>query len=430
MRLLRIGAPHDAKRLERLLDRRSVERGVEPQVRPIVSAVQRRGDRAVIEYTRKFDGVALSPARLRVSAREIKAALDTVDPTLLRAMREAKRNVEAYHRRQRRASWTMKAASGAVLGERIVPLRRVACYVPGGVAPLVSTVLMTAVPARVAGVSEVVVATPPGPRGRVNGAILAACAVCGVDEVYRVGGAQAIAALAYGTRTIPRVDKIVGPGNMYVMTAKKLVYGDVALDAPSGPSEILVLADTTADPQWIAADVLSQAEHGTGHEYALLVTTSKRLAEQVRDAIRAQLDELPMSSRMKKRIEGGIALVVAPDMAKAIEFTNSFGAEHLEILARDARRLSTRLTDAGAIFIGPYSPVPVGDFAAGPSHCLPTGGASAMFGGLSVDEFVRRVSTIECTRAALAKLAPVVEAFADAEHLPAHARAVRERFKR
>lgn len=430
MELLRIGAPRDAKRLERLLNRRSLERDVEPRVRPIVDGVRRRGDAAVVEYTRRFDGVTLTPARFRVSAREIKAALDAVGPTLLRALRAAKRNVEAYHKRQRRSSWTMTAASGAVLGERIVPLRRVACYVPGGVAPLVSTVLMTVVPARVAGVEEIVVATPPGKAGRVNPAILAACAICGVDEVYRIGGAQAIAALAYGTRTIRRVDKIVGPGNIYVMTAKKLVYGDVALDAPSGPSEVLVLADATADPRWVAADVLSQAEHGTGHEYAVLVTASRTLAEDVRAAIGAELDELPSLSRVRARLEEGITLVIAPSMARAIEFANVFGAEHLEIIARDARRIGARVTNAGAIFIGPYSPVPVGDFAAGPSHCLPTGGASAMFSGLSVDDFVKRVSTIECPRAALTKLAPIVEALAEAEHLPAHARTVRERLER
>jgi len=430
MELLRIGAPKAKARLDRLLNQRSVERGVEPQVRAMVDAVRRRGDAAVVGYTRRFDGVTLAPARFRVPPREITAACDAVEPKLLRAIRAAKRNIEAYHKRQRRSSWTMRAASGAVLGERLLPLRRVACYVPGGVAPLVSTVLMTVVPAKVAGVEQIVVATPPGKRGRVNPAILAACSICGVDEVYRVGGAQAIAALAYGTRTVPRVDKIVGPGNVYVTTAKKLVYGAVALDAPSGPSEVLVLADASADPRWVAADMLSQAEHGTGHEFALLLTTSTRLAGQVREAIRARLDELPSPARVRARLEAGISLVVAPSMTKAIEFANSFGAEHLEIIARNARRLSARITNAGAIFIGPYSPVPVGDFAAGPSHCLPTAGGAAMFSGLSVSDFVKRISTIECSREALSTLAPVVEAFAEAEHLPAHGRAVRERLER
>jgi len=430
MDLLRLGTPKDHKHLDRLVNRRSVERDIEALVRPIVDAVRRRGDAALIALTRRFDGVRLSAGRIRVSRREIEAALDAVPPRLLRALRAVKRNVEAYHARQRRTSWTMKARSGAVLGERIVPLRRVAAYVPGGVAPLVSTVLMSAVPAKVAGVSEVVVATPPGGRGRVSPPILAACAICGVEEVYRIGGAQAIAALAYGTGNVTPVEKIVGPGNIFVMTAKKLVYGVVGLDAPSGPSEVLVLADATADPRAVAADILSQAEHGTGHEFALLVTTSKRLAEAVRAEIGSQLDELPLLWRIRKRLERGITLVVAPSMPKALEFTNAFAPEHLEIIARDARRLSASITTTGAIFIGPYSPVPVGDFAAGPSHCLPTGGAATMFSGLSVDDFVKRISTIECSRAALDKLAPLVEELADAEQLPAHARAVRVRLER
>jgi histidinol dehydrogenase len=429
MDLLRIGVPKDRERLQRLVDRPSQKRDIEAWVRPIVNAVRRRGDAAVIELTRKFDGVRLTPARLRVPRREIDEALEAVSPTLRRALKAARRNIEAYHRRQRRSSWTMKAGTGAVVGERIVPLRRVAAYVPGGVAPLVSTVLMTVVPARVAGVAEVVVATPPGKRGRVAPAVLAACALCSVDEVYRMGGAQAIAALAYGTARVPRVDKIVGPGNIFVTTAKRLVYGDVALDAPYGPSEVLVVADGSADARWVAADILSQAEHGTGHEFAVLVTTSQRLAERVRTHVLARLDELPALSRTRERLERGIVAVVAPSMAKAIEFANAFAAEHVEIIARDARRLSNSITNAGAIFIGPYSPVPVGDFAAGPSHCLPTGGAAAMFSGLAVDDFVKRISTIECSRAALKALAPTVEAFAEAEGLPAHAVAVRERLE-
>jgi histidinol dehydrogenase len=430
MDVLRIGAPKDRPRLEKLLNRRSAERDVEAHVRPIIEAVRRRGDAALVELTRRFDGVRLSPGRIRISPDEIQAALELVPPSLRRALAAVKRNIEAYHRRQRRKSWTMKASSGALLGERIVPLRRVAAYVPGGVAPLVSTVLMTVVPAKVAGVREVAVATPPGKRGQVPLGILAACALCGVEEVYRIGGAQAIAALAYGTKSVAPVEKIVGPGNIFVMTAKKLVYGLVGLDAPSGPSEVLVLADATADPRLVAADLVSQTEHGTGREFAVLVTTSARLAQAVRREVRAQLDELPALARLRTRLERGLSLVVAPSLPKAIEFSKKFAAEHVEIIARDARRLSASITRAGAIFIGPYSPVPVGDFAAGPSHCLPTGGAAAMFSGLSVDDFVRRTSTIECSRTALGKLAPLVEELAEAEGLPAHARAVRMRLKR
>jgi histidinol dehydrogenase len=430
MELLRTDAPQDHARLNRLVNRRLAERGVEALVRPIVEAVRRRGDAALIELTRKFDRVRLSPGRIRVSRDEIAAAADALPRKLLGALKTAKRNIDAYHQRQRRTSWTMKTRRGAVLGQRIVPIRRVGAYVPGGVAPLVSTVLMTAVPAKVAGVQEVVVATPPGKRGQVSPAILAACGLCGVEEVYRVGGAQAIAALAYGTRSVARVEKIVGPGNVFVMAAKKLVYGVVGLDAPSGPSEVLVLADATADPRWVAADIVSQAEHGTGHEFAVLVTTSKRLVERVRAEIRLQLDELPTLARLRERLESGIALVLAPSMPRAIAFVNAFAPEHVEIVARDARRLSESITTAGAMFIGPFSPVPVGDFAAGPSHCLPTGGAAAMFSGLSVDDFVKRVSTVECSRLALARLAPVVEALAEAEELPAHARAVRARLER
>jgi histidinol dehydrogenase len=430
MELLRIGAPKDRGRLKQLTTRRSNERDIEAWIRPIVDAVRRRGDAAVVDFTRKFDGVHLTSARLRVPPEEIAAAPAAIEPKLLRALRQAKRDIEAYHRRQRRASWTMQARGGAVVGERIVPLRRVGIYVPGGVAPLVSSVLMSVVPARVAGVAEIAVVTPPRKPGRITPAILAACALCGVDEVYRVGGAQAIAALAYGTRAIPRVDKVIGPGSIFVTTAKKLVYGTVGLDAPYGPSEILVLADGSADPRWVAADMLSQAEHGTGHEFAVLVTTSKRLAEAVGRQVQAQLQQLPALAPVRERIERGISLVVAPSMPKAVEFANVFAAEHLEIIARDARGLSRQITNAGAVFIGPYSPVPVGDFAAGPSHCLPTGGAATAFSGLSVDDFVKRISTIECSRAALAALAPVVEAFAEAEDLPAHAQAVRERLER
>lgn len=430
MELLRIGAPKDRARIEQLINRRSAARDIEGWVRPIVDAVRRRGDAAVVEFTRKFDGVHVTSARVRVPPDEIAAAAASVDPKLLRALKQAKRHIEAYHRRQRRSSWTMKARSGAVVGERIVPLRRVGVYVPGGVAPLVSTVLMSVVPATVAGVDEVVVVTPPKKRGRINPAILAACGLCGVDEVYRVGGAQAIAALAYGTRAIPRVDKIVGPGNIFVTTAKKLVYGTVALDAPYGPSEILVLADASANARWVAADILSQAEHGTGHEFAVLVTTSKRLAKAVGRQIESQVERLPALAPVRERIDRGIALVVAPTMPKAVEFANAFASEHLEIIARDAKRLSRLITNAGAVFIGPYSTVPVGDFTAGPSHCLPTGGTAAAFSGLSVDDFVKRISTIECSRSALQALAPVVEAFAEAEELPAHAEAVRERLER
>jgi histidinol dehydrogenase len=429
MDVLRIGAPKDRARLDRLIRRRSTERDVEAHVRPIVEAVRRRGDAALVELTRRFDGVRLAPGRIRVPTGEIEAALALVPPSLRRALAAVKRHVEAYHRRQRRQSWTMKAPSGALLGERIVPLQRVAAYVPGGVAPLVSTVLMTVVPAKVAGVRDVVVATPPGKRGQVPLGILAACALCGVEEVYRIGGAQAIAALAYGTKSVAPVEKIVGPGNIFVMAAKKLVYGLVGLDAPSGPSEVLVLADATADPRLVAADLLSQAEHGTGRELAVLVTTSARLARAVCREIRGQLDELPALGRIRKRLESGITCVVAPNWRKAVEFSNDVAAEHVEIIARDARRLSGSITRAGAIFIGPYSPVPVGDFAAGPSHCLPTGGAAAMFSGLSVDDFLRRTSTIECSRAALGELAPLVEELAEAEGLPAHARAVRLRLK-
>ncbi len=430
MELLRIGAPKDRDRLERLVERPSHTRDIETWVRPIVDAVRRRGDVALIELTRKFDGVRLTPARIRVSQREIEAAVDKVPPKLLRALKTARRNIEAYHRHQRRASWTMKARSGAVLGDRIVPLRRVGVCVPGGVAPLVSSMLMTVVPARVAGVEQIAVVTPPKKAGAVSPAILAACHLCAVDEVYRVGGAHAVAALAYGTRTIPRVDKIVGPGGVFTTTAKKLVYGTVALDAPYGPSEVLVLADGSADPRWVAADIVSQAEHGTGHEFAILVTTSLRLARQVQAAVQTQLDELSIRPKVRNQISRGIALVVAPSMTKAVAFTNAFAGEHVEIIARGARRLSKSITNAGAIFIGPYSPVPVGDFAAGPSHCLPTAGGAAAFSGLSVDDFVKRISTIECSRDTLEKLAPVVEAFAEAEQLPAHAEAVRKRLER
>jgi histidinol dehydrogenase len=400
---------------------------VDMQARRIVDTVRRRGDRAVIEFTRRFDGVTLSPAQLRVSDAEVAAAQAAVPPAARRALRLAARRIAAFHRRQRTRSWSYRDAAGLRLGQQITPLQRVGLYVPGGHAAYPSSVLMNAVPARVAGVRDVIMVSPAGPAG-FNPVVLAAAAIAGVDAVYRVGGAQAVAALAYGTQSIPAVDKIVGPGNAWVQAAKKIVYGTVDIDKIAGPSEVLVIADSSADPEYVAADLLAQAEHGSGDECAVLLTPSRPLALAVQAAIERQLHRLPRRAAIARVLRHRGALVVVRNLAEAAEVADTVAPEHLELIVKDPQRWAPRICNAGALFLGPFAPAPLGDYVAGPNHVLPTGGTARFFSPLGVYDFVKRTSIVSSTREGLRRLAPAVVRLATLEGYEAHAAAVRCRF--
>ncbi len=400
---------------------------VEMQARRIVDAVRRRGDRAVIELTRRYDGVTLLPAQLRVSDAEMAAAQRAVAPAALRALRLAARRIAAFHRRQAVRSWSYSDPLGLRLGQRVTPLQRVGVYVPGGHASYPSSVLMNAIPARVAGVREVIMLSPAG-RAGFNPAVLAAAVIAGVDTVFRIGGAQAVAALAYGTDTIPAVDKIVGPGNAWVQAAKKIVYGTVDIDKIAGPSEVLVIADGTAQPAHVAADLLAQAEHGSGDECAVLLTPSRRLAVAVQREIARQLRLLPRRQDIARVLRRRGALVVVRNLAEAAVVADEVAPEHLELMVKDPERWARRIRNAGAMFLGPYAPVPLGDYVAGPNHVLPTGGTARFFSPLGVYDFVKRTSVVSATADGLRRLAPAIERLAALEGYEAHAAAVRCRF--
>jgi len=400
---------------------------VDARARDIVEAVRRRGDRAVIQLTARYDGVRLSPQRLRVSAAELRTAQTAVVPAAVRALRLAARRIEIFHRRQRTPSWSYRDALGFRLGQRIAPLQRVGVYVPGGHAAYPSSVLMNVIPARVAGVREIIMVSPAGRQG-FNPAVLVAATIAGVDAIFRIGGAQAVAALAYGTATIPRVDKIVGPGNAYVQAAKRLVYGQVDIDSIAGPSEVLVIADASADARHVAADLLAQAEHGSGDECAVLLTPSRPLAAAVQIEIDRQLAALPRRADIARVLRRRGALVVVRDLAEAVALADAVAPEHLELMVRDPARWAPRLHNAGALFIGAFAPAPLGDYMAGPNHVLPTGGTARFFSPLGVYDFVKRTSVVSATRAGLRRLAPAIERLAALEGYQAHAAAVRCRF--
>ncbi|MDI6870171.1 MAG: histidinol dehydrogenase [Bacillota bacterium] len=397
-------------------------------VTEIVAAVAKEGDAAVLRYTALFDGVELTPERLRVAPEEFKAARAEVPPAFVAAVRQARERIAAYHERQKHGSWVMAPGDGSQLGQQVTPLSRVGVYVPGGTAPLASSVLMNAVPARVAGVESVALATPPDREGRVNPYILVAAEEAGVNEVYRVGGAQAVAALAFGTRTIPRVDKITGPGNIYVTLAKKLVYGQVGIDLLAGPSEVAVVADATANPRLVAADLLSQAEHDL-RSVAVLFTPELGLVERVEAELATQLAELPRAGTAARALAAQGAVVVTPDLETAVRLADAFAPEHLELLVAEPGRWLPEVKHAGTVFLGAYAPEPVGDYLAGTNHILPTGGTARFASGLSVDDFMRKTSFVSLTPEALARLAPAIETLAEVEGLTAHARAVRIRLE-
>lgn len=392
----------------------------------IVRAVRRRGDAALIAYAQKFDGIRLTAATMRVAESELDAAVSALPRKVIAALRLAARRIRKFHAAQVQPSWSYRDATGLRLGQQLTPLRRVGVYVPGGKGAYPSSVLMNVIPARVAGVDEVVMVSPAGPHGHPT-AVLAAARIAGVDAVYRVGGAQAVAALAYGTRTIARVDKIVGPGNAYVQAAKRMVYGQVDIDATAGPSEVLVIADGSANPAYVAADLLAQAEHGSGDECAILLTTSVRLAAAVAKQIDRQLPALPRRRDIARVLARRGALIVVRNLDEAVELAEQIAPEHLEIQTRDAASLARRLRNAGAIFYGDDAPAALGDYMAGPNHVLPTGGSARFFSPLGVYDFVKRTSVVVAPRGSLRQLAPAIETLAELEGYRAHATAVRIR---
>ena len=393
---------------------------IEQRTRTILDAVQRRGDEAVLELTERFDGAKLTADQLAVTQAEFMAASLKADQGLRQAVAEAEANIANFANRSRRREWCMRNAHGAAVGEKFDPFRRVGVYIPGGTAPLVSTALMTITLAKVAGCQEIVVCTPCGPPGSINPALLFAARAAGATEIYRVGGAQAIAALAYGTKTIRPVQKVFGPGNVYVVTAKRLLVGYVAIDLLPGPSEVLVLADDTANPRYAAADLLAQAEHGSGHERVWLVTTSAKILKAVEREIGKQLPKLARREFIQRALDNNSYLILVKTLADAVALVNRLAPEHCEVMTRKARDVSRGIVTAGAIFLGPWSPTVLGDYVAGPSHTLPTGGAGASFAGLTVDQFQRRTSVVEYTRAALKQALPAVKKFAEMEGLGAH----------
>ena len=400
----------------------------EGTVQEIVDDVRARGDEALFEYTKKFDGAELSADNIRVTQAEIQEALSQVDPNLLAVMKKSMKNIREYHEKQKQYSWFDSKPNGTILGQKVTALSSVGVYVPGGKAAYPSSVLMNIIPAEVAGVEKIVMVTPPGKDGRVNPVTLIAAHLAGATEVYKVGGAQAIAALAIGTKSIPRVNKIVGPGNIFVALAKKAVYGHVSIDSIAGPSEILVLADENANPRYVAADLLSQAEHDELAS-AILVTTSMELAEKVSAEADAFVQNLSRKAILEKSLENYGYILVADSMEDAIETANAIASEHLEIVTKNPFEVMTKIQNAGAIFMGEYSSEPLGDYFAGPNHVLPTNGTAKFFSPLGVDDFIKKSSIIYYSREALEAVHTDIESFAEAEHLTAHANSIRVRFE-
>lgn len=417
------------QRVKDFLARPAFDKKAERTASEILEKIRLGGNRAIFEAAKEIDGVILTEENIRISQEELEEAEKAVSPEIKKNVLEAHRRVAAFAKAGMREDWSVPTAHGGSLGERFLPFDRVGVYIPGGTAPLASTSIMTATLASVASVKEIVAVTPSGKDGSVNPVLLYALAVAGANEIYRTGGVQGIALLAYGSETIKPVQKIVGPGGAYVTAAKRQVYGAVSLDQVAGPSEICVVADSTANPAWIAADLLSQIEHGTGHEKALLATDSLALAEAVDKEIDIQLESCPRKDRMAPMANGGsILLAVCRSIEEAAHLASDFAPEHLEVVTENPKSLLPLLTAAGAIFLGPFSPEPAGDFAAGPSHVLPTGGAAAKFSGLTVDDFRRRTSIIDYTREDLKDAMPVIEAFGAIEGLHAHARSASIRF--
>lgn len=416
--------------LENLLKRSPQNYGeYEGRVAEIVENVRARGDKAVFAYTKQFDRADITAENIRVTKEEVAQAYREVDEQLLSVIRKALVNIRAYHEKQKRYSWFDSKPDGTLLGQKITALARVGVYVPGGKAVYPSSVLMNIVPAKVAGVEKIIMTTPCNAEGKVNPTTLVAAKEAGADEVYKVGGAQAIAALAFGTASIPKVDKIVGPGNIYVALAKKAVYGFVNIDSIAGPSEILVLADENADPRYVAADLLSQAEHDEMAS-AILITTSRQLAEKVSAQVEQFVSVLSRKEIIQKSLDNFGYILVTDSLETAIEAANDIASEHLEIMTENPFEVMTKIRNAGAIFIGPYSSEPLGDYFAGPNHVLPTNGTARFFSPLNVDDFVKKSSIVYYSREALEAVHEDIETFAKAEQLTAHANSIHVRFEK
>ena len=415
--------------LENLLKRSPNSYGkFEASVAAILADVKEKGDEAVFDYTKRFDGADINVANIVVTKEEIDEAYSLVDEQLVEVIRKALVNIREYHAKQKQYSWFDSTPNGTILGQKVTPLNRVGVYVPGGKAAYPSSVLMNIIPAKVAGVNQIIMTTPPGKDGRVNPGTLVAANEAGVDVIYKVGGAQAIAAMAYGTDSIRKVDKIVRPGNIYVALAKKAVYGHVSIDSIAGPSEILVIADETANPRYVAADLLSQAEHDEMAS-AILITTSEELADKVSKEIDGFVAELSRSEIISKSLENYGYILIAKDIDEAVETANEIASEHLEIVTKDPFTVMTKIRNAGAIFLGEYSSEPLGDYFAGPNHVLPTNGTAKFFSPLGVDDFIKKSSIISYSREALEPIHEDIIKFANAERLTAHANSIKVRFE-
>lgn len=429
MRTVRLTKESTKDILENLLKRSPNNYGkFEAAVADILANVKEKGDEALFSYTKEFDKVEVTPETIRVTEEEIEEAYKAVDASLLEVIRKALVNIRSYHEKQRQNSWFTSTENGTMLGQKVTPLYRVGVYVPGGKAVYPSSVLMNIVPAKVAGVPHIVMTTPPGKDGKVNPSTLVAAKEAGADEIYKVGGAQAIGALAYGTASIPKVDKIVGPGNIFVALAKKAVYGHVSIDSIAGPSEILVLADETANAHYVAADLLSQAEHDEMAS-AILITTSTELAQNVEKEIEGYLKVLSRKEIIEKSLENFGYILIAEDMDEAIEAANEIASEHMEIVTKNAFEVMMKVRNAGAIFIGEYSSEPLGDYFAGPNHVLPTNGTAKFFSALSVDDFIKKSSIVYYSRSALQEIHKDIIQFASSEQLTAHANSIAVRFE-
>lgn len=429
MRIVKLTQETEKNILENMLKRSPGQYGeYESRVQEILARVKEQKDEAVFHYTKQFDRADIGPENVRVTDREIEEAYRQVDPELLQVMKKALENIRSYHALQKQNSWFESTEKGTMLGQKLTPLKTVGVYVPGGKAAYPSSVLMNIVPAKVAGVDRIIMCTPCNVRGQVNPIVLAAAKEAGADEIYKVGGAQAIGAMAYGTESIPKVDKIVGPGNIYVALAKKAVYGHVSIDSVAGPSEILVLADETANSRYVAADLLSQAEHDELAS-AILITTSQELARQVSDQVEEFVKVLERREIIQKSLDQFGYILVADTMEEAIETANEIASEHLEIVTRNPFEVMTKIRNAGAIFIGEYSCEPLGDYFAGPNHILPTNGTAKFFSPLSVDDFMKKSSIVYYSREALADIQQDIRKFARSEQLTAHANSIAVRFE-
>ncbi|MEE1102371.1 MAG: histidinol dehydrogenase [Agathobacter sp.] len=428
MRTLKLNEETKNNILESLLKRSPNNYGeFEGRVNDIVTKVREERDAAVFAYTKQFDGADISADNVLVTDAEIEEAYSLVDETLLNVIRKALVNIRKYHEKQLQNSW-FTSEDGIILGQKVTALERAGVYVPGGKAVYPSSVLMNVLPAKVAGVDEIIMCTPPGKDGKVYPSTLVAAKEAGVDKIYKVGGAQAIAAMAFGTESIPKVDKIVGPGNIYVALAKKAVFGYVSIDSIAGPSEILVLADETANPRFVAADLLSQAEHDELAS-AILITTSQEVADKVSVEVDKFVEELSRKEIIQKSLDNYGYILVADDMDSAIDAVNEIASEHMEIVTKDPFAVMTRIRNAGAIFVGEYSSEPLGDYFAGPNHVLPTNGTAKFFSALSVDDFIKKSSIISYSREALEAVHKDIEQFAECEQLTAHANSIKVRFE-